>query len=50
MKSRTALLERNPAMRMRPAVSIPSLVAISSRPMGPDCDEDCPYCQGPETD
>ena len=50
MKSRTALLERKPGVRVRPLVSNHSVISVSAQPMGPDCEDECPYCHGPETD
>lgn len=50
MKSRTALLDRKPLMDARSPARVCSLVAISSASLGPDCEDDCPFCQGPETD
>ena len=50
MKSRTALLDRKPLLAASSPARLRSLVVINSVPMGPDCEEDCPFCQGPETD
>jgi hypothetical protein len=50
MKSRTALLDRKPLLDGPSPARIRSLAAISTAALGPDCDDDCPFCQGPETD
>ncbi|MFE4835658.1 hypothetical protein ACFRAU_13380 [Arthrobacter sp. NPDC056691] len=50
MKSRTALLDRKPVLDACSPPRIGSLPAINALPLGPDCDDDCPFCQGPETD
>ncbi|MGP0224128.1 hypothetical protein [Paenarthrobacter sp. NCHU4564] len=50
MKSRTALLERKPVARVHPLIGSHPVPAVSAQPMGPDCEDECPYCHGPETD
>jgi hypothetical protein len=50
MKSRTVLLNRTPTTESRPAGSMRPLPAIAAVPPGPDCDDECPFCHGPETD
>jgi hypothetical protein len=50
MKSRTALLNPKPPLNAQLPAGIRSLTAINAAPIGPDCDEDCPFCRGPETD
>ncbi|MBO1269288.1 hypothetical protein [Arthrobacter cavernae] len=51
MKSRTALVDRKTtrSRENRPQL-VGSLAAVNAESMGPDCDDQCPYCQGPETD
>jgi hypothetical protein len=49
MKSRSTLLDRKPAAESAPEPPGPP-VAITSAPMAADCDDECPFCHGPETD
>lgn len=50
MKSITSLRDRQPPHAAFPPVRVRALAQLSSQPMGPDCEDECPYCHGPETD